>query len=602
MRLTVSIYSVFFLMLGIVGCGQEPGSGDSGAGDNDTAVQSGTSGSNDTDAGNENENNDLRDSGGSGNGQGNHGDSAGSGNGQGEPQDTSCKNVLCEPGQLCIDGACSSCLDDPLEPNDSAGVGSRFGHYDGLTICSGDEDFFCGDLSVGDALWARIWFTQASGDIDAALLLDGEPVARSLSVNDNEVIALPPAETAGHYCLRVYTYGEVTNQYDLDIAINPSDVTLCDSNSDCSSSESESLHCNEWKICDRVVPCTDPSHPGCTDGTICDEASGQCVSVPCTDPNHPGCTGGTVCDDASGECVLPPCTHPEHPGCTDGTVCDEETGRCVSPCPQDPKEPNNDRSSGTSIDAGTIDGLIVCRDDPDFFCFDLQDGDSARVSVDFVHEQGDIDVKLYGPSDDAPIDQGIGTLDGEAVAVIDASAGTYCAKVYLISVLGSNNYSLTLDINPSAELCREDDECSDGLLCSRKAKECVERIPCTPDDSMEPNDTQDQASTVTVDQPLGELWVCKTEVGDNPDWYRLDLGESDIGKTLTASLTFAHANGDIDVRIFAPGGERLGTGFSTDDNENVSASIAQPGSYYIKVYMVGSGLRINSYSMTLNLE
>jgi hypothetical protein len=120
-----------------------------------------------------------------------------------------------------VDAECSTCSDDPLEPNDRPDA-PRIdpGNYAGLYVCAGNDDFYRLRLAAGDRLTARAYFSHATGDIDMKLLApDGETrLEGSVSVTNDEEIVHTVTE-AGDYVLQVYGFAEAENEYTLDVAV-----------------------------------------------------------------------------------------------------------------------------------------------------------------------------------------------------------------------------------------------------------------------------------------------------------------------------------------------------------------------------------------------
>ena len=120
-----------------------------------------------------------------------------------------------------VDAECSTCSDDPLEPNDRPdGPRVEPGSYTGLYVCAGNDDFYPIRLASGDRITARAYFSHSAGDIDMKLLApDGETrLETSVSVTNDEEIVHTATEN-GLYVIQVYGFAEAENEYTLELAV-----------------------------------------------------------------------------------------------------------------------------------------------------------------------------------------------------------------------------------------------------------------------------------------------------------------------------------------------------------------------------------------------
>jgi len=92
--------------------------------------------------------------------------------------------------------------------------------------------------------------------------------------------------------------------------------------------------------------------------------------------------------------------------------------------------------------------------------------------------------------------------------------------------------------------------------------------PCI-DDALEENDEEVDASVITP--PVADLVACPSD----DDWYELTVAEG----TWTLSITFTHANGDIDATLWGPDGS-IGSGISSTDNEEFEWTVPAGGQTY----------------------
>lgn len=80
---------------------------------------------------------------------------------------------ICEPGQWCDEGTCTSAayscpLSDGMEPNDSMAEAAHLseGFHDGLALCEGDEDWFRISVPAGHITQVTLVHNMSTGDLD----------------------------------------------------------------------------------------------------------------------------------------------------------------------------------------------------------------------------------------------------------------------------------------------------------------------------------------------------------------------------------------------------------------------------------------------------
>ncbi len=119
------------------------------------------------------------------------------------------------------DPACVDCVDDIFEPNDDV-MAPRLDpdRYEGLSLCSGNEDYFGVYARAGDTINATLFFSHASGNIDLELRgVDRTTVIESsTSTTDDEVVTHTATES-GEYKLRVWGPSGAMNGYTLDLDV-----------------------------------------------------------------------------------------------------------------------------------------------------------------------------------------------------------------------------------------------------------------------------------------------------------------------------------------------------------------------------------------------
>jgi len=107
----------------------------------------------------------------------------------------------------------------------------------------------------------------------------------------------------------------------------------------------------------------------------------------------------------------------------------------IDPCPgasDDALEPNDTCASSNALSDGGYGNLFVARDDPDYYSFDLDVGDTMQISLVFNHANGDIDAYLYDECDESSaVAQGTSTTSNELITYTNT---TGCAQTLSLRV------------------------------------------------------------------------------------------------------------------------------------------------------------------------
>gem|GEM_PF-2306900 len=551
--------------------------------------------------------------------------------------ESACEGVTCAAGEGCAGGTCAawSCAPDSY---DAAGNDARASAASlpfapaalaGLTLCERDEDWYALDLPAGSSLRVDVAFDHAEADIDAALYFDDEetPAVTSASSSDNERLVALPAEGNRRVYVRLSVYGgedelgegaaPAPGRYALYLSTDLP-AAICRSSSQCP----EGDICNAAGVCVPPPPCA--SNDDCFGG-VCDAASGRCVQCLTSED----CFGG-VCDTSANSCVG--CL--ADGDCESGAVCSPETRSCVqclsdAQCPdgtcsdnnrcipnacRDMFEPNEQQSAATPLAAmgGAIEarGLYICGDE-DWFSLSLPGG-PALITLTFSDAAGDIDMTLLNEAGEELYSR-VSTSDNELLGLPNAVAGLYYLRVYGVGQT-VNTYDLRVDLAPPGQLCAESSDCMTD--CNRETAQCYPEgycrtsqeclaanpnsscdreqnicVTCTPD-ALEPNNTPMQATP--AERAVGaQLNTC----GEG-DFYAVEVS---AGKTLTARLTFVHASGDVDMRLYAPDGDTiLDSSVSSTDNEEIVYMAAQGGVHFLQVY--GYAGANNTYALSVTQQ
>jgi hypothetical protein len=120
-------------------------------------------------------------------------------------------------------------------------------------------------------------------------------------------------------------------------------------------------------------------------------------------------------------------------------------------CVDDAQEPNDAVGDAIPSTGGT--DLALCGGNSDFWSFVVPHGHTVSAAVDFVHADGDLDVRLYDGAM-ALVATSDGTTDTELVADLNDSGAV---TTYVLEVLGSssaeNVYDFAVTLDPTRATC-----------------------------------------------------------------------------------------------------------------------------------------------------
>lgn len=98
------------------------------------------------------------------------------------------------------------------------------------------------------------------------------------------------------------------------------------------------------------------------------------------------------------------------------------------------------------------------------------------------------------------------------------------------------------------------------------------------DDGFEENDALEEAVEIDPGEYLGlQVYL------DDSDFYAVELEE---GENLNVSLSFSHAEGNVNLVLFDPSGTRVTGSWSWDDDESISWTAAESGLHVIRVTLI----------------
>lgn len=470
--------------------------------------------------------------------------------------------------------AAPTCTDDAFEENDNAAAATSIaaGSLDGR-VCAGDEDWFKVTLGVGDTLKADLTFTHSAGDLDLKVLSSaGTQVASSTSASNTESITYTPT-VAGTYSIRVYGFrATTTNTYALAVRVDAA-VPVCTEDAQEPNDSAAAARALTAGTTGNLRSCG-----GDDDFFTVALGTGDTLSVNLTtatagqnvDLQLLSSTGTVLVTSAgaSGNETA------QHVATTAGNVAirvfsaagvaaDYTFAVTITPsaptCTDDAREPNNTQAGANVVTPGTLSALQVCPGNDDFYAVDVPAGGTLTASITFTVANGDLDLALLGPTGTVLRTSATASASTESVSYTFTTATRATLRAYGYQGVG-NAYALTVGVTSTAT--------------------------CT-DDGAEPNDTQAAAAALTPGTLTGT--VCP---GD-PDFFSLTIP---AGSTLSASLMFTNANGDLDLRLYNAAGSIVASSTTASQStESFMYTATTAGTFALEVR--GFLSATNSYTL-----
>lgn len=258
--------------------------------------------------------------------------------------------------------------------------------------------------------------------------------------------------------------------------------------------------CWKWKVCFEGGCClpncpwgTECGDDGCGGGCgTCDASQEECVAGKCK--CQPACQGKDCGDDGCGgtcgncgyqsQCIQSTCVC--QPYCAGKDCGDDGCGGSCGDCPSwsscvdyscscndDVFEYNDTKAKSTLIQPGSYFNLTSCPGQWDYSSNDYyhlysEKGDTIVASVDFAHEEGNIDLGIVNP-DNFLVEKSATLDDHESVSLLVDEPGKYWIKVYLEEDLGDvpgNSYEMQVQHVECVPSCGGKECGADGCLGS----------------------------------------------------------------------------------------------------------------------------------------
>jgi hypothetical protein len=226
-------------------------------------------------------------------------------------------------------------------------------------------------------------------------------------------------------------------------------------------------------------------------------------------------------------------------------------------CPGGNLEPNNTPSQATIItDEYTFfENIGICSaDDMDIYAIELVRGDLFSADLYFDHVDGDLDMVLYAPSQQAQVTQqgfgvaqGLSATDDESIIYTAQESGFYFLNVFTANT--PNIYSLEIE------------------------------TLCVDADRFAGNHTRQTAAVAGIDESYDNLKLCP----DKSDWYRQ---QGFAGRLLLAEARALYGGrpSDLTLELYNEAGTLLARGEALGDTNDLDYQITQNNmALFIKV-------------------
>ena len=450
----------------------------------------------------------------------------------------------------------------PVEPN--AGPVT----VEDLGVCEGYDDWWALELEQGDAFQAEIRFLHRLGDLDLFLHPpEGGRPSESTTRNNKEEVSVCGAQ-AGTWYVQTNFHGgggeEPWNSYRMTMSLDRCSVDAAEPNDTCGEAvevAAEGLG-DQWLCAGDtdvykvqlfngfpVTICADPKSGAATDLTVTLMRGCQFVR------SLAGCLQHTpVADDtyqiqvASSSCRIR-----GYDLTIDGLDGADVAVTALTATPSEVAPGSRPQVRGT------IRNTLVLPVGP--FSYEVRLSDDAVIN--------DADPLLRSWRREEPLPRG-GRIDLDT-------------KVDLPADLAAGAYRLGLRIVPDAGVVDRSPANNVRTVALTVVEACAA-------DDRDPDDDEAPGAPAAAGAYQGALCL-----GDD-DWYAVDV---DDGQSLTATLRFTHADGDLDLWVYAWDGVEpalLARSEGSADRESVRLEDPGAGTYLVRVVAGGAGAE-NAYTL-----
>ncbi len=236
----------------------------------------------------------------------------------------------------------------------------------------------------------------------------------------------------------------------------------------------------------------------------------------------------------------------------------------------DALESNNTRQTASLVGAGTVENLGLCggSDTDDWDTFEVVMGQGVTIDTSFVHTDGDLDMEVFEPGETIALNDSAGSRDTEQITFTARQTGVYVLHTYLFRGMGRTNYTLAITV--------------------------ADPPPCQ--DRFESNNSTFDAPLLTPGT-YENLDLCSNT--DEADLYRVVL---EANQRITATLTFEHADGNLDIGLFEPiTNPAVSVSRSSTDNEEFTYITRRAGDHFIQILVADNAPQVD-YTLTFTVE
>ncbi len=526
------------------------------------------------------------------------------------------------------------CVDDGLESNDTQQNGTTLDRTSvmnsgedsalvGNRICDTNVDWYCTQLNSGDEVEWEARFDNAQGNIDTYLFdPQGNQVTSSKTSGDIETVT-HTASQDGEYCVRLEGRNAVRNEYKLLTYINgqgPNDPDcpdiyenndMCTDTSSCSATSlSDTSSKSNGKVegllsCqsddDWYETCVEPGQRievtaeflhsrGDVDMYMWEEHADFTDNTEAVSTGTTSNDNETVSDLSNKEqCYYYRVSTRNGDNNYDLSVTKDQPTSCTT-------ESNGSAGDATFVETpGIATNRQKCEDTADWYEVDLTGGEKFEAYIPHDSTVADLDLTLYEQTGSGPsqVAESVSQDDDESLVHTPSASGTYYVKV---TTKGRARilYELLLYADQDGN-----DMIDDG------AEGPADRV-CP--DRFENNDGESGAAQLNVGS-YDNLNVCNdtSATASDEDFYKVFVPKD---ATITATATFTHDDGDLDMRMYRGGvgsasevqNSPSTSSTSSDGKEEITYQNSQAGeTVYIRLYGA-NGFEKNYYSLDVSLS
>jgi|GEM_PF-996841 len=462
-----------------------------------------------------------------------------------------------------------ACPADIFEINDGQSLATPVGpgNFPGLSVCTGDEDWFGLPAAAGDTLDFFIDHDIADANLDLFLWdSTGGVIALATSTTDDESLSFvaPVNDTYALQVVMVQDFGDAGVQYELVVGQT---AAAC---------ATDGFEPNDTQGSPAaLVPGSYPGLAVCptdddwfevildVDENILVQAEFSAlegdIDIALYDPtgtlvaessiNNTFDEAFTYLATVAGAYTLEVALIADA-GIVPGNEYDLNVVTFdTTDCLDDSQEDNDSQGAATPISNPTMVGLNACPFDEDWYFFEATAGQSITVDLAFAHANGDLQLELLDETG-AVLSSSLSSTDDEAATVIAGAAGDYYARVFIDGPVGGPSgvpYDLTL--SSTSDLCIAD--------------------------LFESNDELATATPVSSGT-FPSLTGCPLD----EDWF---LISALAGEDLQASIDFVHAEADLDLFLYEGNGNLVASSTSLTDNEALAYTVPADDDFFVQI-------------------